>query len=97
MSLRNAILQVASSNGFSESFVTKVYKSYWRAVREHITSLPLKKDLTEEEFMQLQPNINIPSIGKLHVTLDRYKKVKKANEIYMEICRKKAEEQENNQ
>lgn len=97
MSVSKAISQVASSKGLSEEFVWRVYRSYWRAVREHIISLPLKKDLTEEEFMQLQPNINIPSIGKLHVTLDRYKGVKKANEIYKELCRKKLEEQDNNQ
>lgn len=46
-------------------------------VREHITSLPLKEDLTDEEFLKLQPNVNIPSIGKLSVTLDRYKGMKK--------------------
>ena len=46
-------------------------------MREHIISLPLKEDLTDDEFMALRPNINIPSIGKLYVTLDRYKAMKK--------------------
>ena len=46
-------------------------------MREHIISLPLKEDLTDDEFMALRPNVNIPSIGKLYVTLDRYKAMKK--------------------
>lgn len=55
----------------------RTYKAYWKMVREHIKGLPLKEDLTEEEFLQLQPNVNIPSIGKLSVTLDRYRSIKK--------------------
>lgn len=71
------ILQKVSKDlGYSKQFVDKVYRAYWRAVREHIVSLPLKDDLTDEEFLKLQPNINIPSIGKLYVTLDRYHRVK---------------------
>lgn len=68
--------KVAQSLGLSQQFVNRTYRSYWRAIREHITSLPLKEDLTDEEFMKLQPNVNIPSIGKLYVTLDRYRKLR---------------------
>lgn len=56
--------------------VDRTYKAYWRMVREHITSLPLKEELTDEEFLKLQPSVNIPSIGKLAVTLERYKYLK---------------------
>ena len=61
--------------------MTHPHRSYWRAVKEHIAALPLKEDLTDEEFLKLQPNINIPSLGKLYVTLDRYKRMKKMQEI----------------
>lgn len=77
MTFDEIISEVAHKNGFTKEFVRKVYISYWKAVREHITSLPLKEDLTEEEFLSLQPNVNIPSIGKLNVTLKRYINVKK--------------------
>ena len=59
----------------------KTYRAYWKAVKEHIEALPLKEDLTDEEFEKLQPNVNIPSIGKLYVTLKRYRGVKKHHEI----------------
>jgi hypothetical protein len=36
----------------------------------------LKEDLSDEEFLKLKPNVNIPSLGKFYVTLERYRKVK---------------------
>lgn len=72
----DAVAQVAESLGLSRSYVDKVYKAYWRVIKEHISALPLKEDLTDEEFNKLQPNVNIPSIGKLYVTLENYKKIK---------------------
>lgn len=77
MTYEEIIAKVADSTGLSKHFVNKTYKAYWRAVKEHIAALPLKQDLTEEEFLELQPNVNIPSIGKLYVTLGGYKKIKK--------------------
>jgi hypothetical protein len=68
--------QVAESLGLTKKLVHDVYAAYWKTVREHIVNLPLKEDLTDEEFLQLQPNVNIPSIGKFYVTLDRYKRLK---------------------
>jgi hypothetical protein len=38
--------------------------------------LPLKEDLTDEEFNELRTNFNIPSLGKLHCTLGRYRAIK---------------------
>lgn len=84
MTYEEIIEKVAESTGYSKKFVDKVYKGYWKAVREHITSLPLKEDLTEEEFLKLKPNVNIPSLGKLNVTLDKYKRVKKQYQIIQE-------------
>jgi hypothetical protein len=76
MTYTEIVNQVAETYGFTPRFVDRVYKGYWKAIRTHITSLPLKEDLTDEEFLALQPNVNIPSLGKLYVSLDRYKKLK---------------------
>lgn len=84
MTYKDIISRVAEDTGLTKKFVDRVYKSYWRAIREHITSLPLKEDLTDEEFMKLQPNVNIPSIGKLYVTLERYQIMKKVHQKYLE-------------
>lgn len=74
---KSIVSKVAKETGVPPTTVSKIYRAYWKALRTHIESLPLKSDLTDEEFLALQPNINIPSIGKLYVTLERYKKVKR--------------------
>lgn len=88
MTYEEIIAEVSHDTGLPRTLVDRAYKSYWRAVREHITSLPLKEDLTDEEFMKLRPNVNIPSIGKLHVTLDRYHRMKKSHQIFEENRKK---------
>lgn len=80
MTIKEIISQVSEELNIPKNIVEKTYHAYWMAVREHIKSLPLKENLTDEEFMELRPNINIPSIGKFYVTLDRYKRVKKMQE-----------------
>lgn len=84
MTLDEIISKVAKEQGLPAKTVDRIYRSYWKAVREYVCSLPLKEDLSDDEFMQLQPNINIPSIGKLHVTLDRYRNMKKMYKIKTE-------------
>lgn len=85
MTNEEIIQKVSEETGLPQKLVDRTYKAYWRAVREHIALLPLKDNLTDEEFGKLQPNINIPSIGKLHVTLDRYKRMKTLNKKLNEI------------
>lgn len=80
MTLEGIITEVAEKLNLPKELVGKTYKAYWKSVREHISSLPLKQDLSEEEFKKLQPNVNIPSLGKLNVTLDRYRRMKKSQE-----------------
>lgn len=81
MNLEEIMSRVAEETNLPVRTVNKIYRAYWRAIREYIVSLPLKNDLTDEEFMKLRPNVNIPSIGKLHVTLDRYRNMKKMYKI----------------
>lgn len=76
MTYEEIVAKVSEDTGLSRKLVDRTYKSYWKAVREHIKSLPLKEDLSEEEFNKLRPCVNIPSIGKLYVTYDRYKKIR---------------------
>ena len=77
MTYDEIIKKVSEELGLPKVLVDRTYKAYWRAVREHITSLPLKEDLTDEEFMKLRPNVNIPSIGKFYILLDSYRTIRK--------------------
>jgi len=89
MMYERVIAKVADTVGLDKDLVNKVYRAYWKAVKEHIEELPLKEDLSEEDFNKLRPNVNIPSLGKLYVTYDRYKRIKKQNLIINEFKEKK--------
>ena len=77
-SYNSVVKEAATVLNLPEGLVGKTYRAYWRAIKEYVSSLPLKEDLSDEEFSRLRPNVNIPSIGKLHVTPERYHSVKKS-------------------
>lgn len=77
MTYDQIINKVAQELKLPQSIVRSTYKAYWRFIRETIQELPLKEDIDEEQFSKLKTNFNIPSLGKLSCTIDRYKNVKK--------------------
>ena len=74
--MKNLYKQVADEMNIPVEVVEFAYKSYWKFIRKTIQELPLKEDLSEEEFAKLKTNFNIVSLGKLSCNYDRYKKVK---------------------
>lgn len=74
---KEIILDVSRNLGISPDVIEKVYKAYWLFIKETIQALPLKDNLSEEEFSTLKTNFNVPSLGKLTCTLDKYNRVKK--------------------
>lgn len=68
--------KVSGDIGLSPDTVDKTYKAFWKYIRDTIQELPLKKDMSEEEFLMLRPNFNIPSLGKLTCTYKRYSGVR---------------------
>lgn len=96
MNYDDIISKVAEDSGLSKEFVDKVYKSYWFTIKEKIKELPLKEDLTEEEFNRLRTNFNVPSLGKLYVTYDSWKGMKRRFE-YIQKLRKRHDNIEENQ
>lgn len=76
MNYREALDQVANKLNIPVEVVKEAYESYWRYIRCTISELPLKEDLSEEEFNKLRTNFNVPSIGKLACPYDRYRAIK---------------------
>ena len=78
MTFKQIIKQVAKELNLPEDLVRNTYKSYWKVIKQSIESNDIKysKDsiLTANEFNSKQININIPSIGKLNCTYDKYQK-----------------------
>lgn len=85
MTYKEIISKVSQDTGLPENIIDKTYKAYWLFIRETIKDLPLKEDMSEEEFLGLRPNINIPSLGKLCCTYERYKGIKKRFEYIKKL------------
>lgn len=76
MNYQEVLNQVANKLNIPVEVVKEAYESYWEYIRKTISKLPLKEDLSEEEFNKLRTNFNVPSIGKLACPYDRYKAIK---------------------
>ena len=77
MNYPDIIDKVSQEMGLLPEVVDTAYKSYWKFIKQTIQSLPLKDDISEEDFTKLRTNFNIPSLGKLTCTFDRMMCVKK--------------------
>lgn len=82
--------RVSQETGIPEKTVEKAYRTFWKFIRETISGLPLKEELTEEQFSELRTNFNVPSLGKLVCTYDRYLGMKKRHKYLMELRRRNA-------
>ena len=78
MTFKQIIKQVAKELNLPEDLVRNTYKSYWKVIKQIIESKQIKsldnKLLSQGEFNNNIININIPSIGKLNCTYDKYQK-----------------------
>lgn len=81
MSYQEILKKVSEELGLPLEVVKGAYESYWSFIRQAIIALPLKEDLSEEDFNRLKTNFNIPSIGKMSVTWERYLGKKKQWEM----------------
>lgn len=75
--LDNIAKEVSSKLGLPRQVILNVYKSFWEFIKDTAEELPLKEDLTEEDFNDLKLNFNLPYIGKLYCNYDTYVKTKK--------------------
>lgn len=77
MNYKDIIGKVSKELNIPEEVVDKAYKMSWRFIKDTIQALPLKEDISEEEFSNLRTSFNLPSLGKLNTTWDRVVGVKK--------------------
>ena len=78
---KDILNNVSRTLGISPDVIEKVYKAYWLYIKTTIEALPLKDNLNEEEFLKLRTNFNVPSLGKLCVTWNRFVGCKKKYEL----------------
>ena len=88
MTLNEIIAKVSTELNLPENLVKKTYSEYWSYIRNTIEDLPLKNDLTQTDFSELRTNINVPSLGKINCTYERYIGMKKRFNIIKKIRNK---------
>ena len=89
MNYSDIIDKVSEEMNLPKGVVDKTYKAFWLFINQSIQSLPLKENLSEEDFAKLRTNFNIPSLGKLSCTYKRMIGMKKRFEIIKQIREKK--------
>ena len=85
MNYLDIINKVSQEISLPPEVVDTAYKSYWKFIKQTVQSLPLKDDISEEEFAKLRTNFNVPSLGKLYVTWNRLIGCKKRFEIIKKL------------
>ena len=85
--------QIAKELNIPIDEVSKAYMSYWQFIKETIKTLPLREDLTEEEFSKLRTNFNLPSLGNLNCTYEGMMRKKNSDKKLKEL--KDAKDKEN--
>ena len=91
MTYEQILQNVADNLNLPIGIVKNTYRAYWQFIRDTIQRLPLKEDLSEEDFKNIKTNFNIPSLGKLYCTRERYLGVKKRFEYIKNLREKNAE------
>ena len=76
MSYQEILKEVSIELDIPVEVIKEAYESYWLFIRQSIAALPLKQDLSIDDFNKLKSNFNIPSLGKLSCTYDRMVGVK---------------------
>lgn len=77
--MQKAIKEISEELHLPQEVVEKAYRAYWLFIRKTIDALPLKSDLTKEQFNKLRTNFNLPFLGKLSCTYERWLNIKKSN------------------
>jgi hypothetical protein len=86
--------KVSDELGISKQIVNKTYRAFWLFINKSIQSLPLKEDISEEDFSKLKTNFNIPSLGKLSCTYNKMVGTKKRFEFIKQLREKNATNKE---
>lgn len=50
MKINDILLEASELLNINSNTINKVYRMYWKVIKDYIQSLKLKRDLSEEEF-----------------------------------------------
>jgi len=82
--MNELIKKLAFELGLDEKLVLTCYKEYWKVIRRIFEGLPLKEDITEEDFDKLKTSVNIQGLGKMYCNYENYSKVRNKYKKFLE-------------
>lgn len=91
MNWQEIFKQAAQQLNMPVDTVENAYRSFWKFVKKEIEALPLTDRLSEEEFCKYRTNFNIPALGKLYCTYERYVGNWKRYDYLMNLKKRNAE------
>lgn len=84
MSYKSVVKEASVITGIDSKIIDKVYKLYWKFIRDKVSEYNFT-DITDiEDFRKLRVNFNIPRLGKFGVSEKRFLGVRKKYEISVE-------------
>ena len=72
----NIYKEVSKELGVDEEVVKHVFNITWDFIKERISKLDLKRDLTEDEFNNMKAAFVLPNLGMLGCNYDFYKRAR---------------------
>lgn len=89
MSYKSVVEEASKVTGIDKKTINKVYKLYWKFIKDKMFEYTLN-DITDiEEFRKLRVNFNIPGLGKFGVSEKRFLGVKEKQRISTEKYERK--------
>ena len=79
--MEETIRRLSQELGLPQDVIKKSYRAYWMFIKQSIEKLPLRDNIDEATFGELRQNFNIPNLGKLACTYNRYIGLRKRNQI----------------
>lgn len=79
--MEETIRRLSQELGLPQDVIKKSYKAYWMFIKQSIEKLPLRDNIDETTFGELRQNFNIPNLGKLACTYNRYIGLRKRNQL----------------
>ena len=85
MDLKGIEQKIADDLKLPREAVHKAYHAYWAYIRNVVSSIPFKEGIADSDYDTYKTSVNIPSLGKLFCTLDRYHKIQDRYEMLNKI------------
>lgn len=82
--LNLALRQTARYFSVSPKLVEEIYRSYWKFIKETVSSKSLK-EISDEEFDSSNLNINLPYLGKLYADKEKLNKYRRQLNYYRNV------------